>query len=269
MTSADSVSRTPLFEMRGISKAFGHVQALDAVNFEVFPNEVLALVGDNGAGKSTLIKILSGVYTPDQGHLWMDGAPVAIHDPFDAQRLGIATVYQDLALVDCRDIAANIFLGREPTSGIVVNRKKMLQQSEQVLSTLKISLPSAAVVVGYLSGGQRQAVAIARAIARGSRLLVLDEPTAALGIEESQKVNDLILDLKARNTSVVVISHNLAHVFSVADRIVVLRHGQRVGTREKCHTTMEEVVGMITGAVHIEPDCQPDAASQPDPRSSR
>lgn len=234
--------------MKSVSKAFGHVQALASVDFEVYPSEVLALVGDNGAGKSTLIKILSGAYQADSGQVFLDGKQVTIRNPHDAQSYGIATVYQDLALVDCRDIASNIYLGREPTRGFFVNKKKMLADSEAVLRTLKTTLPSAGVTVGFLSGGQRQAVAIARAVARSGRIIVMDEPTAALGVEESQKVNLLIQDLKASGSSVVVISHNLAHVFSVADRIIVLRHGRRVGSRLKEDTTMEEIVSIITGA---------------------
>jgi ABC-type sugar transport system ATPase subunit len=240
--------RKPVLEMKGISKAFGHVQALDGVDFEVYPEEVLALVGDNGAGKSTLIKILSGAYQCDDGKILIDGNPTSIRNPHDAQAHGIATVYQDLALVDCRDIASNIYLGREPMRGWRVDKKKMLRDSEEVLRSLKTTLPSASVVVGFLSGGQRQAVAIARAVARSGRMIVMDEPTAALGVEESQKVNNLILDLKASGSSVIVISHNLSHVFSVADRIIVLRHGRRVGSRMKGQTTMEEIVAMITGA---------------------
>jgi ABC-type sugar transport system ATPase subunit len=205
-------------------------------------------VGDNGAGKSTLIKILTGVYAADKGTIFVDGCPVSVRSPRDAQGLGIAAVYQDLALVDCRDIAANIFLGREPTVGPFVNRRKMLAESEQVLKKLKTTLGSPTVIVGFLSGGQRQAVAIARALSRQGRFIIMDEPTAALGVEESGKVNDLILDLKAHGSSVIVISHNLVHVFSVADRVIVLRHGQRVGSRLKTETTMDEIVSMITGA---------------------
>ncbi len=242
----------PVLVMKGISKAFGHVQALDKVDFELYPQEVLALVGDNGAGKSTLIKILTGVYAADEGTIFIDGCPVTIRNPRDAQALGIAAVYQDLALVDCRDIAANIFLGREPTRGPLVNRKKMLAESEQVLKKLKTTLGSANIIVGYLSGGQRQAVAIARAISRQGRFIIMDEPTAALGVEEARKVNDLILDLKEHGSSVIVISHNLVHVFSVADRVIVLRHGQRAGSRYKTQTTMDEIVSMITGAYQAE-----------------
>lgn len=249
MTNPEDIElRKPILEMKCVSKAFGHVQALSSVDFEVYPQEVLALVGDNGAGKSTLIKILSGAYQADSGQIFLDGQRIEIRNPHDAQAHGIATVYQDLALVDCRDIASNIYLGREPKRGIIVDKKKMLQDSENVLRMLKTTLPSAGVIVGYLSGGQRQAVAIARAVARSGRIIVMDEPTAALGVEESEKVNQLILDLKESGSSIVVISHNLSHVFSVADRIIVLRHGCRVGSRLKNKTTMEEIVAMITGA---------------------
>lgn len=248
MNNSTESSGAPILEMKCISKAFGHVQALASVDFEVYSSEVLALVGDNGAGKSTLIKILSGAYQADDGKIYIDGKQVSIRNPHDAQALGIATVYQDLALVDCRDIASNIFLGCEPTQGLFVNKRQMLTDSQAVLRELKTTLPSANVIVGYLSGGQRQAVAIARAVARSGRIMVMDEPTAALGVEESEKVNGLILNLKERGSSVVVISHNLAHVFSVADRIIVLRHGRRVGSRLKKESTMEEVVAMITGA---------------------
>lgn len=249
----------PVLFMQGISKAFGHVQALDSVDFALYPQEVVGLVGDNGAGKSTLIKILTGVYTADAGEIFIDSTHVTIRTPQDAQALGIATVYQDLALVDCRDIASNIYLGQEPTiiGGLVVNKRKMLADAEAVLKKLKTTLTSANIIVGYLSGGQRQAVAIGRAIARSGRFIIMDEPTAALGVEESQKVNGLVLDLKEHGSSVVVISHNLNHVFAVADRVVVLRHGRLVGTRVKAETTMDEIVGMITGSV------PPDSESNP------
>lgn len=247
-SSGGAERSAPVLAMKGISKAFGHVQALDNVNFELYPNEILALVGDNGAGKSTLIKILTGVYAADAGSILVDDEVVSIRNPRDAQALGISAVYQDLALVDCRDIASNIFLGREPTIGFVVNKKKMVSDAEAVLKQLKTTLSTTTTAVGYLSGGQRQAVAIARALAREGRFIIMDEPTAALGVEESQKVNSLILDLKSHGSSIIVISHNLVHVFSVADRVFVLRHGQRVGTRQKTDTCMEEIVAMITGA---------------------
>ncbi len=242
---------TPILEARGISKAFGHVQALKNVDFELYPAEVVALIGDNGAGKSTLVKILSGVYRKDSGQILVEGQPVEFHGPVDAQRLGgISTVYQDLALVNVRDVASNIYLNIEPTRfGIFINFKKLYADAQEILHRLKIDLPSVKVNVGELSGGQRQAVAISRALARGRRIFLLDEPTAALGVEQQDKVNQLILDLKAHGSTVVVISHNLEHVFKVADRLIVFRRGRRVGTRLKSETTKEEIVGLITGAI--------------------
>jgi ABC-type sugar transport system ATPase subunit len=240
----------PILDMKGISKAYGHVQALDKVDFEMYGGEVLALVGDNGAGKSTLIKIISGVYTKDEGEIRIDGEHVEIHTPADAQRCGISTVYQDLALVDVCDVGSNIYLGLWPRRmGFLIDFPKMYAQAREVLGTLRIDMPSVRVNVGELSGGQRQAVAIARALARGERIFLMDEPTAALGVEQQAKVNALIADLKAHGKTVVVISHNLEHVFEVADRVVVLRRGHRVGTRFKARTTKEEIVGLITGAV--------------------
>jgi ABC-type sugar transport system ATPase subunit len=236
--------------MKSISKAFGHVQALDKVDFELYPAEVVALVGDNGAGKSTLIKILSGVYQKDKGEIYIGGERVEINTPSDAQRYGISTVYQDLALVDVRDVGANIYLGREPRRlGILVNFPKMYADARAVLNVLRINMPSVKVNVGELSGGQRQAVAIARSLARGRNIFLMDEPTAALGVEQRAKVKELIADLKTQGKTVVVISHDLEHVFEIADRVIVLRLGQRVGTRQKTRTTKEEIVGLITGAI--------------------
>lgn len=249
--SSSSTLPPPILEAKGISKAFGHVQALTGVDFELYPEEVVALLGDNGAGKSTLIKILSGVYRKDAGEIYVDGHHVTIHGPLDAQHLlGISTVYQDLALVDVRDVASNIYLNVEPTFfGIFIDFRKLYEDAHKVLNQLRIDLPSVRVNVGELSGGQRQAVAIARALARGQRIFLLDEPTAALGVEQQAKVNQLILNLKEQAKTVVVISHNLEHVFTVADRLIVLRHGRRVGTRIRSETTKEEIVGLITGAI--------------------
>jgi ABC-type sugar transport system ATPase subunit len=209
------------------------------------------LIGDNGAGKSTLVKILSGVYHMDEGQIYVEGKPVEFHGPVDAQRMaGISTVYQDLALVDVRDVGSNIYLNIEPTwLGIFINFRKLYADARDVINLLRIDLPSVKVNVGELSGGQRQAVAIARALARGQRIFLLDEPTAALGVEQQAKVTQLIADLKQSGKTIMVISHNLEHVFTVADRLVVLRHGRRVGTRIKSQTTKEEIVGLITGAV--------------------
>ncbi|MBA3413971.1 MAG: sugar ABC transporter ATP-binding protein [Chloroflexia bacterium] len=239
---------TPLLEARDISKTFLHVQALAEVDFRVYPGETVALVGDNGAGKSTLMKILCGAYQPDTGAILVDGREVALRSPHEAMALGIAVVYQDLALVNHRDVATNVFLGREPTRGLVVDKGRMDREARQVLRRLKINIPSVHTLVGLLSGGQRQAVAIARAVQQGGRLLFMDEPTAALGIQEQAKVLRLIEDLKADGTAVVVVSHNLQHVFHIADRIVVMRGGRNGGERRRAETTAEEIVGLIVGA---------------------
>ncbi|MCD6059641.1 MAG: transporter ATP-binding protein [Thermomicrobiales bacterium] len=243
----------PLLEARGISKSFLHVQALDDVDFWVDPGEVVALVGDNGAGKSTLMKTLCGAYQPDAGSIVFDGRPVAMRTPRDAIALGIAVVYQDLALVDHRDVASNVFLGREPTRGAAVDKPRMVREAREVLNNLKVTIPSVQTLVGLLSGGQRQAVAIARAVHQGGRLIFMDEPTAALGVREQAKVLRLIEDLRSRGTAVVVVSHNLQHVFSIADRIVVLRGGRNAGERIKAETTPEDIVRLIVGADRIVP----------------
>lgn len=250
-THASTAPRQPILEAKGISKAFGHVQALDQVDFELYPGEVVALIGDNGAGKSTLVKILSGIYHKDTGQLYFEGRPIELRGPKDAERIaGISTVYQDLALVDVRDVGSNIFLNMEPTwFGLFINFRKMYAEAKRVIDILRIDMPSVRVNVGELSGGQRQGVAIARALARGRRIFIMDEPTAALGVEQQHKVNELIANLKAEGKTVLVISHNLEHVFTVADRLIVLRRGKRVGTRLKTQTTKEEIVGLITAAI--------------------
>jgi len=243
-------SETPVtyLQAHGLTKTFGHVRALKDVSLEVYENEILAIVGDNGAGKSTLTKILSGVHQPDQDEIQIMGQPVRISNPRKAQELGIATVFQNLALVDCRDVAANLYLGREPTRWrFLVDRRKMLDDSRQVITRLRVTIPSVTAEAGQLSGGQRQSIAIGRAASQNARVIIMDEPTAALGVKESRKVLDLILQLKASGTTVVVISHNMRHVFSVADRILVLRHGQLVGIRRKQETTPDEIVKMIVG----------------------
>jgi ABC-type sugar transport system ATPase subunit len=243
--------RKPILEAKGISKAFGHVQALSNVDFELFPAEVVALIGDNGAGKSTLVKILSGIYHKDAGQIYFEGKPVEIHGPKDAEHIaGISTVYQDLALVDVRDVGSNIFLNMEPTwLGFFINFRQLYADAARVIDVLHIDMPSVKINVGELSGGQRQGVAISRAIARGRRIFIMDEPTAALGVEQQHKVNDLIANLKSEGKTVLVISHNLEHVFTVADRLVVLRRGKVVGKRIKAQTTKEEIVGLITAAI--------------------
>lgn len=249
-TIPDSGARH-ILEMKGICKYFGGVHALEDVDFELYPNEVLALVGDNGAGKSTLIKIIAGVYTPDRGEIYIDGKKVEIHSPLYARALGIETVYQELALVETRNVADNFFLGREPTKdrfGVWVDKRKITEMTVSTLKKLAITIPSLKTAVRYLSGGQRQALAVGRAIPWGGRIIIMDEPTAALGVEESVKVLDLVGQLKKQGASVIIISHNLVHVFDVADRIFVLRGGKRVGWRLKPETNGDEIVKLITGA---------------------
>lgn len=237
----------PLLEMRGVTKYFAHVRALEDVDFELFPGEILALVGDNGAGKSTLIKVISGAVIPDRGEMLLEGQPVRIRSPQDAVALGITTVYQHLALIDTRDVLANLFLGREPSRWGMIDRKKMIKDAGRVLGELKISIPSLTEPVGTLSGGQRQAVAIGRALLMGSRIIIMDEPTAALGVEETRKVLELTTQLRERGLSVIMISHNMHHVLAVADRVTVLRGGKRVATRRRSETNHEDLVRVITG----------------------
>ena len=239
----------PFVEIRGVSKVFGNVQALSEIDADLFEGQVLAIVGDNGAGKSTLMKILSGVYQPDHGSLKVAGTPMRIVDPHKARELGIATVFQNLALVDQRDVAANLFLGREPVRGkFFVDRKAMLEGARKVFADLRVHMPLLSAEVGQLSGGQRQSIAIGRAAAQQGRIIIMDEPTAALGVQESQKVLELVPRLKAAGTGVVLVSHNLRHVFSVADRIMVLRRGRCVGERLQTQTTPDEIVKLIVGA---------------------
>jgi D-xylose transport system ATP-binding protein len=250
---------SPLFALEGVSKRFGAVQALDGVDIEIHAGEVVALVGDNGAGKSTLVKIMSGIYSPDDGEISMDGRPVAIRTPEDATRLGIATVYQDLALADNLDVVANLFLGREELAGgparvtWQVDETAMEHRSHELLERFAVTIPSVRTEVAALSGGQRQQVAVARSLLGEPKVVLLDEPTAALGVAQTAQVLLLIGQLRERGLGVMVISHNLADVFAVADRIFVLRLGRPAGVFDVAHTTQDEVVAAITGAhLHAE-----------------
>jgi ribose/xylose/arabinose/galactoside ABC-type transport system permease subunit/ABC-type multidrug transport system ATPase subunit len=254
MSTNHSENGRPVLELHGIDKRFGYVQALEGIDFELYAGEVLALVGDNGAGKSTLVKIASGAISPDNGEIFVRGKKITFAGPRDAMELGIAVLYQDLALVDCRNILSNLFLGREPTrlGGLLVDSKRMEDGSKMMLNGLRINIPSVKTPVQYLSGGQRQGVAIGRAISQGAMIIFLDEPTAALGVRESRQVLTLIEELKKAGCSVVVISHNLAHVFSIADRILVLRGGRKMGLWRKEDTTPEGIVTAITGAKVLE-----------------
>ena len=239
----------PRLRMRGISKSFGAVRALSNVDFEVHAGEVVGLVGDNGAGKSTLIKVISGVGPSDEGEIFLGGKEVHITSPQAANRLGIETVYQDLALCDNLDVVANLFLGREERSFLrSLNEIDMEKQSLNVLRTLDVKLPSTRTPVATLSGGQRQSVAVAKSILRKAKVVLLDEPTAALGVAQTRQVLHLIRRLRDQGLAVVVISHNLADVFEVVDRVVVMRLGRRVGTFDIKTTTPEQIVASITGA---------------------
>lgn len=245
---------TPLYEtvprlqLVGISKSFGAVRALNNVDFEVFAGEVVGLVGDNGAGKSTLIKVMAGVGPSDEGEIFVEGQPVKIPTPQVAARLGIETVYQDLALCDNLDVVSNLFLGRERTEFTVLNEIEMEQRSLAVLHTLEVKIPSVRTPVASLSGGQRQSIAVAKTILRNARIVLLDEPTAALGVAQTHQVLQMIRRLREQGLAVVVISHNLADIFEVVDRVIVLRLGKRVGTFNIRDTTPEQVVSSITGA---------------------
>lgn len=243
----------PLLELRGISKRFDAVQALLGVDLALEPREVLALVGDNGAGKSTLIKVISGVHPPDEGEIWLEGRRVHIASPEVAKSLGIETVYQDLALFEHADVSANLFAGREATRRLlgilpILDEARMRSFARETLARLRIQIPGIDRSMKLLSGGQRQSVAIGRAIAFGTKLVIMDEPTAALGAVEAAKVLSLVRGLKNRGITVIVVSHNLQHVFSMADRIAVLRHGRMVGSVRPGETTGEAVVRMIVGA---------------------
>jgi len=244
----------PILQLKGISKRFGAVQALDAVDFEAYTGEVVGLVGDNGAGKSTLVKIISGVYQPDEGSYAFAGEKVNVTQPSDATQLGIETVYQDLALCDNLDVVANLYLGRETLEPLIpgllstMDEIGMEQTARKLVGELHVTIPSVREQVASLSGGQRQSVAVARTVLWNSKVVLLDEPTAALGVEQTQQVKALIKRLRQRGLAVVVISHNLADIFDVSDRIIVLRLGQRVATFDTKDTNAESVVGAITGA---------------------
>jgi len=243
----------PVLELEGVSKRFGPVHALDRVDFAVGAGEVVGLVGDNGAGKSTLVKAIAGIHNADEGTIKFEGKPVSISRPQDATELGIATVYQDLALCDNLDVVANLFLGRElasPGAGRVsrqLDEVKMEQETADLLSNLAVTIPSLRGEVGTLSGGQRQQVAVARSLLGEPKVVLLDEPTAALGVPQTKQVLGLIRRLRERELGVVVISHNLVDVFEVADRIFVLRLGRPAGDFEANAITEEQVVGAITG----------------------
>jgi fructose transport system ATP-binding protein len=250
---------TPILEGRGLVKRFGQVVALNEADFDLYAGEITAIIGDNGAGKSTLIKVLSGAFQPDDGEIMLDGERVRFRSPLDARRVGIETVYQDLAVAPALDIAANIFLGRELRRGgpaglllRVLDKRAMRREAARHFSELKIGIPSIGQAVENLSGGQRQGVAVARAAAWGKRVVIMDEPTAALGVKETRQVLDLILRVRERGLPVILISHDMPHVFELADRIQIMRLGKRVAVVTPQTHSMPEAVAIMTGATRVE-----------------
>ncbi len=272
-----SVSDTPTLELRGVSKSFGSVQALTDVDFEVRPGEVMALVGDNGAGKSTLIKAIAGIHPVDEGEFYFEGEHVTIHGPKDAARLGIEVVYQDLALCDNLDVVQNMYLGREVhDAAFRLREPEMEAKTAETLKTLAVTtirstrqkvasllavttIRSTRQKVASLSGGQRQSVAVARAVMWNSMLVILDEPTAALGVAQTRQVLELVKRLAGQGLAVVIISHNLQDIFEVADRITVLRLGRNVGVYDRRATTQQEIVHAITAGMPTKVAGTPDA----------
>jgi fructose transport system ATP-binding protein len=249
----------PILEARGLVKRYGHVVALNGADFELYQNEIVAIIGDNGAGKSTLIKALSGALQPDEGEILLDGDRVRFRSPGDARQAGIETVYQDLAVAPSLDIAANIFLGRESRRrgplGLalrLLDKRAMRREAASHFAELKIGVQSMTQPVENLSGGQRQGVAVARAAKWARRLAIMDEPTAALGVKETRQVLDLILRVRESGLPVILISHDMPHVFELADRILIMRLGKRVAVVTPQTHTMPEAVAIMTGATRAE-----------------
>ena len=250
MSKASEGQQQPLLSLRGINKSFGAVHVLRDVDFDVRPGEVTALVGDNGAGKSTLIKCVAGIHPFDSGEMVFEGSPITIHGPKDANALGIEIAYQDLALCDNLDVVHNMFLGREVKSGIVLNETEMEKRTAETMKSLAVTtIRSIRQPVATLSGGQRQSVAVARAVMWNSKLVILDEPTAALGVAQTEQVLELVARLAEQGLAVVLISHNLHDIFAVADRITVLRLGRSIAVYDRDKTNQQEVVGAITAGV--------------------
>jgi ABC-type sugar transport system ATPase subunit len=246
--------QTPVIAVQGLTKHYGGVKALTDAEFRLNPGEHVAIVGDNGAGKSTFVRLITGVEQPSRGDILMDGQPVAFDSPLDAREQGVETVFQNLALAEDLDVPANIFMGREitrlnlgPLS--ILNHRAMRAQSVEMLSTTGVKIQDLSEPMRGMSGGQRQCVAIARAAGFAKKLIILDEPTAALGVQETARVEEIIRGLKARGVPLIIISHNLRQVFDLVDRIYVFRQGRIICSRLKSETTPEEIVGLITGAI--------------------
>ena len=266
MSDGSTSGAGAMVEMRGIAKRYGGVQALDGVDFTIYPRKIHALCGDNAAGKSTLIKILSGAVARDAGDIRFEGQAVAIDTPRQAKALGIETVYQDLALADNLDVASNLFLGRELTHAgagrAFLDLRRMEGEARRLLDRLRINLPNIRQRVRDMSGGQRQCVAIARSVYFNARVIVLDEPTAALGVKETEKVFDLVREMRTQGHTVVMISHNLNQVFDLCDRITVMKTGRVAGTRRIAETSHDEIVKMIlTGGAEPAATPRPAAAA--------
>lgn len=239
----------PVMEVRGVGKRFGSVVALRHANLQVFPGEVLGIVGDNGAGKSTLLKILSGIFEPTEGTIEVGGKPVRFQSPGDARKAGVSSVQQDLALVEVLDVSTNLYLGDFPRRGPFVDKRRMDTEATELLKRLNVRVKSVLTSVGMLSGGQRQVIAISRAVRlQSASVVLLDEPTAALGVQETQHVGEIIRNLRAEGKAVVLISHDMEFVFEFADRVQVMRLGVASRPRRISETNRDEVIGLITGA---------------------
>jgi simple sugar transport system ATP-binding protein len=240
---------TPALSLQHIRKVFNGIVAIEDFSLDVYPGEVVALVGDNGAGKSTLVKIIAGVHQPTEGLMRIDGAEVTLNDPSASQALGVQVVYQDLALADSQPVYMNMFLGKELVAGPFrrLDRRRMVEETENLVKALDVRIPSAQATIRELSGGQRQGVAIARATHWASKLVLMDEPTAALGVAETARVEAIIKGMRERNLAILIISHSLDQVFRLADRICVLRRGKQIGVKETAKTTNNEIIAMITG----------------------
>jgi simple sugar transport system ATP-binding protein len=256
--TTDNFAPSDMLTVRGLKKSFGRVQALRDASMSVPRGQLTAIIGDNGAGKSTLVKCLVGVHAPDEGEVLLDGAPVHFTNPQQARSAGIETVFQDLALVEDLTVAQNLFLSREETRMGLLDRRRMRREALDMVSKLAINVPRVNQRVRRLSGGQRQAVSIARAAGFSSKLIVLDEPSAALGVQETARVEELIMDLKSKGVTILLISHNFEQVLRLSDQVQVMRAGRTVAKRRTSETDGQELVGLVTGAI-MDPATDPEA----------